>query len=69
MFLLWRKQVLRQVLRKSWCFCEFNSAAALPSTHCLYEGVQKSRIKDVQAGVYLAHESDDASVCFKYLLP
>lgn len=56
--------MLRQVLGKSWCFCEFNSAAALPSTHCLYEGVQKSRIKDVQAGVYLAHESDDASCVF-----
>lgn len=64
MFLLWRKQVLRQVLGKSWCFCEFNSAAALPSTHCLCGTVQKSRIKDVHAGVYLAHESDDASCVF-----
>lgn len=64
MLLLWRKQVLRQVLGKNWCFCGFNSAAALPSTHCLYETVQKSRIKDVQAGVYLAHESDDASCVF-----
>lgn len=45
-------------------FCEFNSAAALPSTHCLCETVQNSRIKDVQAGVYLARESDDASCVF-----
>lgn len=56
--------MLRQVLGKKWCFCEFSSAAALPYTHCLYKTVQKSRIKDVQAGVYLAHESDDASCVF-----
>lgn len=40
------------------------SAAALPTTHCLCETVQrkqKLRIKDGQAGIHLAYESDDAS--------
>lgn len=64
MLFLWRTQVLRQVLGQNWCFHGLNSAAALLSTHCLYEIVQKSKIKDVQAGVYLAHESDDASCVF-----
>lgn len=39
-------------------------ATVLPSAHCLYETVQKLRIKAVEAGVYLAHESDDASCVF-----
>lgn len=52
--------MLRQVLGRTGV----SVSSTVPSTHCLYETVQKSRIKDVQAGVYLAHESDDASCVF-----
>lgn len=56
-----RKQALRRVLGRNWCFCRSCAAAAQLSAHCLCETAPKSRLEDVQAGVDLPHESDDAS--------
>lgn len=41
-----RKQALRRVLGRNWCFCRFCAAAAQLSAHCLCETAPKSRVKE-----------------------